>query len=129
MIAGRHVKYRPKPLKFKSLNIEKGYTASELELLLLICQGLIQQKIKEGKKGKRFENGQKMSYKQAQGVLNGLYSQYAVAGKFSFGTCSTCDMFLNSMSSEGYMGTCKGRDCFAFDSCNEHSQSGGGFGL
>lgn len=62
MMTGRHVKYKPKPLKFNSLNIEKGYTASDLELLLVMCQSLIQQKISEGRKGKKFEDLQNLTY-------------------------------------------------------------------
>lgn len=125
----RHVKVRYKPIQISSLNLEKGLDMGELEQFLLLCQDLINQKIDSGRKGKKFSNGQKMSYKKAQGVLWELGSYFALKGCFSFGTCSTCSRFGNACSTSGVIGYCKGQEKHAFDACSEHSDSGGGFGL
>lgn len=125
----RHICVKYKPIRILSLNLEKGLDMNELEQLILICQDLIDQKIDSGKKGKKFSNGQKMSYKKAKGILSTLTNYFAEQGCFSFGICGTCSRFENSISSLGTLGYCKGQEKRVFDTCDEHSQEGGGFGL
>ena len=125
----RHIKMSPRPVKIKSINMEKGIELSELELFFLAVQNLIEEKESKGKKGKKFKNGQKISYKKVQAILYELKSYFGLKGCFSFGICGTCNRFENSISSNGMYGECKGQEKHAFDSCNEHGEQGGGFGL
>lgn len=111
-----------------SLNIEKGLDVSDLEALFLVAQDLIQDKIDQGKKGKKLKNGQKFRYDDLQGVLYTLHSYFALKGCFSFGPCETCEHFGNACSSTGMIGYCNSQEKHAFDTCNNHSTPGG-FGL
>lgn len=124
-----HKKVVHDPVIIRSLNMDKGNQISDLELFFLVAQELIQDKVKNGRKGKKFGSEYKMSYKKAQGILNDLHSYFAMKGCFSFGTCETCEKFGNGISSTGILGTCKGQEKNWCDTCNEHSIKGGGFGL
>lgn len=124
-----HVKVKHKPVVIQSINKDRGNQIGDLELFFLLTQELIQDKIKQGRKGKKLGQGYKMSYKKAQGVLFDLHSYFAIKGCFSFGTCETCEKFGNGISSTGILGLCKGQEKNWCDTCNEHSIEGGGFGL
>ena len=102
---------------------------SDLEIFFLVCQDLIQGKIKEGRKGKKLSPDHKMSYKKAQGILFDLHSYFGLKGCFSFGTCETCEKFGNVISSTGIIGNCRGQEKMWCDTCSDHSIKGGGFGL
>ena len=112
-----------------SLNIDNNLDVSNLEALFLVTQDLLQDKIDQGKKGRRLRNGQKFRYDELQGVLRLLHSYFALKGCFSFGVCETCEKFGNGISSTGTLGMCKGQEKNWCDTCNEHSREGGGFGL
>lgn len=124
-----HKKVEHRPTIVKSINMQNGAEISNLELFFLLCQDLIQSKIKDGKKGKKLASGYKMSYKKAQGVLFDLHSYFAVKGCFSFGPCETCGKFGNAISSTGIIGQCRGQEKLWCDACSEHTIEGGGFGL
>ena len=124
-----HVKVKHKPTVIQSINMDRGNQIGDLELFFLLTQELIQDKIKQGRKGKKLGQGYKMSYKKAQGVLFDLHSYFGMKGCFSFGTCETCEKFGNGASSTGILGLCKGQEKNWCDTCNEHSIEGGGFGL
>ena len=124
-----HTKVKHRPIEVQSINMDRGNQIGDLEMFFLVVQELIQDKIKQGRKGKKLGQGYKMSYKKAQGVLFDLYSHFAIKGCFSFGTCQTCEYFGNGISSTGSIGLCKGQKRTWCDTCNEHSEQGGGFGL
>lgn len=124
-----HKKVRHKPVMIQSINMDRNNQMSDLEVFFLVCQDLIQGKIKEGRKGKKLSPDHKMSYKKAQGVLFDLHSYFAIKGCFSFGTCETCEKFGNGISSTGIIGNCRGQEKMWCDTCSEHSIEGGGFGL
>lgn len=123
----RHVDIKPIPVKITSLNLEKGYEASDLELMFLTLQSLLDEKLSEGKKGKKFKNGQKMSYKKLQALLYETQTFFASKGCFSFGICGNCSNFGNGCTSNGMLGYCSGQEKHAFDSCDKHSETGKGF--
>lgn len=125
----RHIQVKYKPLKITSLNVEKDLPLNDLEQFFLACQDLICDKVKSGKKGLKFSNGQKITYKKLQGMLYTLESFFAIKGYSSFGICGTCEKFGNACTNSGIIGYCKGKERHAFESCDEHSKSGGGFGL
>ena len=128
MYTHRQIDIKGQPA-ISSLNIDNGLDVSNLEALLLVTQDLLQDKIDQGKKGRRLRNGQKFRYDELQGVLRLLHSYFALKGCFSFGVCETCEKFGNGISSTGTLGMCKGQEKNWCDTCNEHSRKGGGFGL
>lgn len=124
-----HKTIKHKPIHIESINMAKGNKISDLEGFLMLCQELIQNQVKKGKKGKILSQNYKMSYKKAQGILYSLHSYFGLKGCFSYGTCDTCTEFENSHYSRGILGTCQGSEKNWCDTCNKHSESGGGFGL
>lgn len=124
-----HVKVKHKPIRITSLNMEQGRQIGDLELFFLVVQELLQEKIEQGRKGKKLGQEYKMSYKKAQGVLWDLHSYFGIKGCFSFGTCETCESFGNGISSTGTLGMCGGQEKSWLDTCSNHSIQGGGFGL
>lgn len=125
----RHIDMNPKSIGIRSLNAEKGMKLSDLELFFILVEGLINDKISHGRKGKILANEEKMSYKYAASILYELYAYFAAKGCFSFGICGTCKKFGNAMTVSGMLGECRGQERHAFESCNEHSIEGGGFGI
>ena len=127
--------YTHKQIDFKnqpaisSLNIDNNLDVSNLEALFLVTQDFLQDKIDQGKKGKRLRNGQKFRYDELQGVLRLLHSYFDLKGCFSFGICETCKKFGNGISSTGAIGVCRGQEKNWCDTCSEHLREGGGFGL
>lgn len=124
-----HKKVKHKPVHVTSLNMDRNGEICDLELFFLVIQELLQDQIKNGRKGKKLTPEIKMSYKKAQGVLWDLHSYFGLKGCFSFGTCDTCTKFQNGMTTSGTIGQCKGQERFWCDTCREHSTEGGGFGL
>lgn len=112
-----------------SINLQENNKLNDLEMFFLLTQELLQQRIKSGRKGKKWASGDKISYKKAQGVLFELSTYFGLRGAFSFGICANCSHFDNTSTATGCLGTCKGREKHCFDSCNEHSYNTGGFGL
>lgn len=128
MYTHRQIDFKGQPA-ISSLNIDNNLDVSNLEALFVVTQDLLQDKIDQGKKGRRLRNGQKFRYDELQGVLRALHSYFALQGCFSFGVCETCEKFGNGISSTGTLGMCKGQEKNWCDTCNEHSREGGGFGL
>lgn len=128
MYTHRQIDFKGQPA-ISSLNIDNNLDVSNLEALFVVTQDLLQDKIDQGRKGRRLKNGQKFRYDELQGVLRLLHSYFALKGCFSFGVCETCEKFGNGISSTGTLGMCKGQEKNWCDTCNEHSREGGGFGL
>lgn len=124
-----HKKVDHSPITINSINMDRNNQIGDLELFFLVVQELIQDKIKDGRKGKKLGQDYKMTYKRAQGVLYDLHSYFGMKGCFSFGTCETCEHFGNGVSSTGKLGVCRGQEKNWCDTCSEHSIQGGGFGL
>lgn len=129
-----HIESTPKAkVKVASINADKGNKLNDLEATLICFQKLIDGKVKEGKKGivlfKGTASEYKMSYSKLQSLLFELYKVFGLKGAFSFGICMDCENFLNSCSTDGCYGICKGVTKTAFDSCNEYSGDKGGYGL
>lgn len=120
-------------VKITSINADKGNDLNDLEATLLCFQKLLDGKLKEGKKGivlfKGTDSEYKMSYSKLQALLFELYKVFGLKGAFSFGICMDCKNFLNSCSTDGCYGICRGATKTAFDSCNEYLGNKGGFGL
>ena len=119
-----HKKTKHKPIIIQSIRQMKNKEICDLELFFLVVQELIQDQIKNGKKGKKLSPEYKMSYKKAQGILWSLNSYFGLKGCFSFGTCDTCENFNNANYSRGIIGKCKGKEKNWCDSCNEHTKEG-----
>lgn len=117
-----------------SLNAIKGTTISELEIWLhLVGKSLRRQVDLNPKAGlilaKGKPNETRMRYKEALQTLESIEAYFALKGSMSIGICKTCDKFDTSGHTKKYFGTCRGRLVHEFDTCTEHSKSGGGFGL
>jgi hypothetical protein len=118
----------------KSLNAKQGKEVSELEKFFMIIDNILEKRIEENPKSgmvvnKGTDEEVKMKYKDAQKVLQRIESSYAVKGCNSFGICKTCTSFNSRGSSSGSFGKCEGKDVHCYDTCNKHSEDGGGFGL
>lgn len=116
-----------------SLNKEKGTTINELEAFMILMEKLIEEKLAENPKaGMIIAKGQpneiRVRYKKALGVLHRLHGFFALKGCFSIGICQTCSSFNQAGYSAKLYGKCKGREKNWCDTCDDHSDSGGGFG-
>jgi hypothetical protein len=92
---------------------------NDLELLLKAIERLIKIQVGQGKKGLKFHNGQKLSYKKAQGLLFELYSYFGDKGCFTGGICGDCQKFNNSMTESGTYGYCGDKNKFMLDGCTK----------
>lgn len=116
-----------------SLNMDKGKELSDLEALFIVVDKLIDKAIEEGsKKGvvlsKGNSNQKKVPYLKLKKDLEALYNGYAVKGCFSIGVCQTCTRF-QSIGSTGTLGKCGQKTVGVYDTCINHSKTGGGFGV
>ena len=119
-----------------SINAKKGKTISDIEILFHILDKLMDEKLEENPKSglimnKGEKNEKRMKYTQAQDKLKALYTYFAEKGTFSIGCCETCSKWNSEMSSTGYLGKCSSNNkmCSCFDTCDNHSKKGGGFGI
>lgn len=116
-----------------SLNEKAGTTISELEATLILVEKLIQQKIDEGSKGLIIAKGQpnqvKLSYKKALKVIKSIDKCFVYKGCNSYGICATCTKFNTYKFQDKEFGYCGSEMKHKYDTCPNHSKSGGGFGL
>lgn len=116
-----------------SLNEKAGTTINELEATLILVEKLIQQRIDEGGKGLIIAKGQpnqvKLSYKKALKVISSIDKCFAYKGCKSLGICQTCKKFDTSKFESGEFGYCGSEMRHKYDTCQNHSKSGGGYGL
>jgi hypothetical protein len=123
----------PGGVSLKNLNESKGTTINELEAFLIVCEKLLEDKVKAGEKGIIIAKGKpnqiKISYKRALKILGSLRALFGLRGCFSFGICKTCTQFDSSQSGTKDFGNCQGKRVHKYDSCSNHSKQGGGFGL
>lgn len=119
----------------RSLNMDfESSTISDLESCLIILDRVIDSRIEDNPKSgmvlnKGCENEVKMKYQKVKKLLNEIHNQYALSGTFSIGCCQTCSRFNTKGHSSEFYGTCGGNTVHAFNTCQNHSKSGGGFGL
>lgn len=117
-----------------SINLKNAIEVSELESFFLVIDKLLDKKLEENLKSgivlnKGEQNELRVRYRNTQKTLKELSSYFGLKGCFSFGICGTCDSFNNSGYSCGHLGKCNGKEVHIYDTCNEHSTNGGGFGL
>lgn len=116
-----HKKVKHKPIQIQSINMSNKDKICDLEGFFLVIQELLQEQIKNCRKGKILSSEYRLSYKKAQGILFDLHSYFGLKGCFSFGTCETCKKFDNGSSSTGIIGDCKNQKRMWCDSCDQHS--------
>lgn len=115
----QHIKAKPSAVRLNNCNID-----NDLKACLLTFQKLIDDKVKEGKKGvvlnKGTEQEYKMSYKKLQSLLWELDTYFGLKGAFTYGICGNCRHFQNSCSIDGTFGRCQGvSDRVMFESCKD----------
>lgn len=111
---------------------------NELELLLLCAKKALEKVVFEKpsagvitNRGKK--NEAKMRYFEALEGMQKLHTYFALRGAFSFGVCKSCTKWTtkghNSVGDA--VGDCKriGKTVCCYNSCDQHSKRGGGFGL
>lgn len=117
----------------QSLNERSGTTINELEATLILARKLIQDKIDSGAKGlilaKGKPNEMKLTYKQALKVITSVEKCFGYKGCDSYGICATCTKFDTTKFQDKEFGYCNGDMKHKYDTCQNHSRSGGGFGL
>lgn len=74
-------------------------------------------------------NEMRLKYKDMLRVIASLEQKLSEEGCMSFGICKTCNSFNPRVSSSGFWGQCGGKLKHEYDSCENHSKTGGGFGL
>lgn len=121
-------------MKKRSLNEDNGYTISDLELTLYGLRKLVVDKLSVKPnagfvmaKGK--PNESRIRYKDMLRVLDSLQTKLGQDGCLSFGVCKTCTRFNPKASLTGEFGACGTKIVHEYDSCPNHSKSGGGYGL
>lgn len=116
-----------------TLNESSGTTISELEATLILCKRLIEHEIKDGNKGLIIAKGKpnevKLTYKRALKVVESIEKSFSYKGCTSYGICGTCKKFDTAKFQDKEFGYCKGEMKHKYDTCQNHSRSGGGFGL
>lgn len=122
--------------RISSLNEDKGKTISDLEAVLLVLRKVLDDKLEEKPKAgitlaKGKKNERRIRYSEAKKLLAQMESYFAVRGCLSFGVCDTCKNFDQRAHGNKAFGTCKRKNtmCHRWDSCDNHSKSGGGYGL
>lgn len=116
----KKIKHRPRIIQTGK---EKG-EMNDLELFFFAVQSIIQERIKDGKKGIKVNQGTKISYHKLQGILFDLNCYFGLKGCFTFGICGTCNKFNNSKYSDGKIGDCKSQRKFWCDSCDQYAEVG-----
>lgn len=122
--------------RIKGINEVKGKNISDLEALLVVMYKAIDDKVQD-KPGagitlaKGQKNERKVKYKDAKTDLQKLVDYFAQKGCFSFGVCETCTSFDTRGHENKCFGTCalNGKTCHIWNTCQQHSKKGGGYGL
>nr|DAJ99820.1 MAG TPA: hypothetical protein [Caudoviricetes sp.] len=117
-----------------SLNEQKGTTVSKLELTLHMAKKALQRVVNENPKAgvivaKGKKNETRLRYSEAIQVVEMIDDYFAMKGCKSFGICGTCTKFNNKGKTPDWFGVCGGKEVHVFDTCQQHSRKGGGFGL
>lgn len=121
--------------RITTLNEDKGCKISDLEALLIVMGKLMDDKIEEKPnagitlaKGK--PNERKIRYSEARKLLTQLSDYFGAKGCLSLGICDTCTSFNQSANANKAFGICRktGAHCHRWDSCYNHSKTGGGYG-
>lgn len=117
-----------------SLNENLGTTINELEVMFSGLEKLLDKRIEENPKSgyimaKGKPNEVRMRYTEMKHVLSKMRDYFEIKGCMSLGICKTCTNFNSKHSSVGYFGLCRGKDTkHEYDTCSQHSYTGGGFG-
>lgn len=106
------------------------YQKNELEMVLDICERLL-----EGKtggvifnRGTEFES--RLSYKQALDGVKSLRHYFGLHGSFSFSICKSCSKWNNKPHGNKVFGTCpKGDMKHQYETCSEHTKNKEAWGL
>lgn len=118
-----------------TINEESGNQISDLEALLIVMGKLMDDKIEEKPnagitlaKGK--PNERKIRYTEARKLLAQVEDYFGSKGCISLGVCDTCTSFNRSANANKAFGICRrsGAHCHRWDSCPNHSKTGGGYG-
>lgn len=119
-----------------TLNEEKGKIISDLEALLILMNKLLDDKLEQKPKAgitiaKGQPNEYRLRYKDAKSILKQMESYFGVRGCTSIGVCGTCIYFNPRPHANPAFGTCaKGQITrHRWDSCDQHSKEGGGYGV
>lgn len=117
----------------KSKNLSSGAVVSDLEGMFLVLDNLLCKQLEQNPKAgmilnKGSAHEYRMRYKKCREVLLELHRRFDLEGKFSIGTCMTCQHFNGAYSATGMYGKCPNKSDYvhAFDTCDKHT--GGGFG-
>lgn len=118
----------------KSINLEQGKSLNELEAFFLVVDKLIDEKLEQHPNtgiifAKGEDNEARIKYRDVKKTLTTLYKFFAIKGCFSLGICKVCKKFDSSSSSTKEFGKCQGIQKHCYDSCANHSKTGGGYGL
>ena len=117
----------------KSINEQAGTTINELEATLILVEKLLQRQIDAGGKGiiisKGNTNEVKLTYKKALKVIHSIDKSFSYKGCKSYGICQTCKKFDSRGFTDGEFGYCGSEMKHKYDTCQNHSHTGGGFGL
>jgi hypothetical protein len=118
----------------RSLNVDKGTTINELEIMFAGIYKLIDKQLEENPKAgiimaKGKPNETRMKYKDLKEVVHKMQDYFESKGCMSLGICKTCTNFNSRGTIPNYYGLCRNRDSkHEYDSCDQHSYNGGGFG-
>lgn len=120
-------KIEPTPARIELLKLdEDGRKLNELEAALYVFQKLIDDKVKNGKKGiilcKGTSAEYKMTYKHLQGLLFEISTIFGKKGAFTFGICADCANFNNTQSTDGTTGYCQGKEKCMLDACENFTE-------
>lgn len=120
-----------------TLNEDKGRQISDLEALIITMGKLIEDKLEQKPnagitiaKGK--PNERKYRYSEALRDLRVLEGYFGIRGCMSLGVCQTCSSLNINSSATDAFGVCRksgGKAVHVWDSCDQHSKKGGGYGL
>lgn len=117
----------------RSLNEEAGTTISELEATLIMVKKLLKREIEAGHKGLIIAKGKpnevKLTYKRALKAVESIENCFEYKGCRSYGVCATCEKFDTAKFQDNEFGYCGSEMKHKYDTCPNHSKSGGGFGL
>ena len=120
----------------ETLNEDRGTTVSDLEALIIVIGRLLDEKLEQKPKAgitiaKGKNNERRIRYSEAKVLLDRLENYFQSKGCFSIGVCQTCASLNQSAHGNKAFGTCvkTGKSCHVWESCSDHSKSGGGFGV
>ena len=106
------------------------YQKNELEMVLDICEKLLQDKTGGVIFNKGTDIESKLSYKQALEGIKSLRYYFGLQGSFSFSICKSCRKWNNVGHGNKVFGTCpKGDMKHEYETCAEHTKNKEAWGL